>query len=95
MKFPKNSSDPLPENETRVGEVGKTYYGVAQVACALSSYIRHLGFPARAHHLRNEQIFQVPHAVDAGLGEQGRLICHGQVWTQSSAILCNDSPGFG
>jgi len=73
MDYQKIQATLTPENEASVGEVGKTYYGVAQIACALSSYIRQLGFPARAHHLRNEQIFQVPHAVDAGLGEQGRF----------------------
>lgn len=61
------------KNEESLAEVGKTYYEIAQVACALASYIRQLGYPARAHHLRNEQIFHVPHAVDAGLGEQGRI----------------------
>lgn len=55
-----------------IGEVGKSYYEVAQTACALAAYIRHLGYPARAHHLRHDQIIHVPHAVDAGLGEQGR-----------------------
>ncbi len=61
------------KNERNLAEVGKAYYEVAQVAVALASYIRALGYPARAHHLRNEQIFHVPHAVDAGLGEQGRF----------------------
>ena len=59
------------ENEG-LGEIGKSYYEVAQVACALAAYIRQLGYPARAHHLRNDQIMHVPHGVDAGLGEQGR-----------------------
>lgn len=58
-------------NEESLGEVGKTYYEVAQIACALASHIRQLGYSARAHHLRNEQIFHIPHAVDTGLGEQG------------------------
>ena len=61
------------KNERNLAEVGKAYYEVAQVAVALASYVRALGYPARAHHLRNEQIFHVPHAVDAGLGEQGRF----------------------
>jgi len=56
-----------------LGEIGKSYNEVAQIACALAGYIRQLGYPARAHHLRNDQIMHVPHAIDAGLGEQGRF----------------------
>ena len=67
------------ENDWSTGEIGKTYYEVAAIACGLAYYIRYLGFPARAHHLRNEQVFQVPHAVDAGLGEQAR---HGYLMTK-------------
>lgn len=55
-----------------LGEIGKSYNEVAQVACALAAYIRQIGYSARANHLRNDQIMHVPHAVDAGLGEQGR-----------------------
>lgn len=55
-----------------LGEIGKSYYDVALVACTLAAHIRQLGYSARAHHLRNDQIIHVPHAVDAGLGEQGR-----------------------
>jgi len=62
-----------------LGEIGKSYNEVAQVACALAGYIRQLGYPARAHHLRNDQIMHVPHAVDAGLGEQGK---HGFLITE-------------
>jgi reductive dehalogenase len=58
-------------NENSLGEVGKTYYDVAQIACGLAAHLRQVGYSARAHHLRNEQIFHVPHAMDAGLGEQG------------------------
>jgi reductive dehalogenase len=72
MKYP-IIKDALTKNDNGgLGEIGKSYNEVAQVACALGSYIRHLGYPARAHHLRNDQIMHVPHAVDAGLGEQGR-----------------------
>jgi reductive dehalogenase len=72
MDYDKIHTTLTEENEESQGEVGKTYYQVAQIACALAAHIRHLGYSARAHHLRNEQIFQVPHAIDAGLGEQGR-----------------------
>jgi len=60
------------KNQDSVAEIGKTYYELAEISCALAAYIRQLGYPARAHHLRNEQVFLVPHAIDAGLGEQGR-----------------------
>jgi reductive dehalogenase len=59
-------------NEESLGEIGKTYFELAQISCAVAAYIRQLGYSARAHHIRNEQVFHVPHAVDAGLGEQGR-----------------------
>jgi reductive dehalogenase len=61
------------KDNASLGEIGKSYNEVAQMACALAGYIRHLGYEARAHHLRNDQIMHVPHAVDAGLGEQGRF----------------------
>jgi len=73
MNFDQIQATLTERNEESLGEVGKTYYEIAQIACALAAYIRQLGYPARAHHLRNEQIFHVPHAVDAGLGEQGRF----------------------
>jgi len=72
MDYHKVHTTLTERNEENEGEVGRTYFEVARTACALAAYIRHLGYPARAHHLRNEQVFQVPHAVDAGLGEQGR-----------------------
>ncbi|MBM4330678.1 MAG: 4Fe-4S dicluster domain-containing protein [Deltaproteobacteria bacterium] len=61
------------KDNASLGEIGKSYNEVAQIACALAGYIRQMGHPARAHHLRNDQIMHVPHAVDAGLGEQGRF----------------------
>jgi len=73
MNFDRINTTLTDKNDESLGEVGKTYYEIAQIACALASYIRQLGYLARAHHLRNEQIFHVPHAVDAGLGEQGRF----------------------
>jgi reductive dehalogenase len=73
MRFDKVQTTLTEKNEENLAEVGKTYYEIAQVACAVASHIRQMGFPARAHHLRNEQVFHIPHAVDAGLGEQGRF----------------------
>ncbi len=53
-------------------EVGRVYALSALVATQLATYIRALGWPARAHHLRNYGVLVVPVAVDAGLGELGR-----------------------
>lgn len=53
-------------------EVGRVYARSALVADHLAFYIRALGWPARAHHMRNYGVLVVPVAVDAGLGELGR-----------------------
>jgi len=53
-------------------EVGRAYVKAGQTAIALAAYLRELGWPARAHTVRNEQVLQVPLAVAAGLGELGR-----------------------
>ncbi|MBI4320399.1 MAG: reductive dehalogenase [Chloroflexi bacterium] len=53
-------------------EVGLTYADVAKLVCHLAAYIRELGYPARAHHFRQEEVLQVPLAIKAGLGELGR-----------------------
>jgi len=56
------------------GAEGTLVYNRAAVAaCQLAAYIRELGWPARAHHEREEEVLQVPLAVEAGLGELGRL----------------------
>jgi reductive dehalogenase len=53
-------------------EVGRVYALSALITTQLAAYIRALGWPARAHHLRNYGVLVVPVAVDAGLGELGR-----------------------
>lgn len=53
-------------------EVGRVYARSALVACQLAAFIRSLGYPARAHHVRNYCVLMVPVAVDAGLGELAR-----------------------
>lgn len=53
-------------------EIGRAYALGALVATQLAAYIRALGWPARAHHLRNYGVAVVPVALDAGLGELGR-----------------------
>lgn len=52
---------------------GAAYARAAMAAVQLAAYIRGLGYSARAHHLRDYQVLSVPVAVDAGLGELGRL----------------------
>lgn len=51
----------------------QTYNRAAVTACQLAGVIREMGYPAKAHHERSEEILQVPVAVAAGLGELGRL----------------------
>lgn len=55
------------------GEGALVYNKAAVVACQVAAYIRELGYPAKAHHEREEEVLQVPIAVEAGLGELGRL----------------------
>jgi reductive dehalogenase len=45
----------------------------AYIATQLAAYIANLGYPATASHLRHYDTVLVPLAVDAGLGELGRL----------------------
>jgi reductive dehalogenase len=53
-------------------EIGRVYAASALAAVELGKYIRALGYPARAHHLRNYCVLLVPVAVDAALGQLGR-----------------------
>jgi reductive dehalogenase len=53
-------------------EVGRVYARSALVSVQLGRFIRELGYPARAHHVRNYGIMVVPAAVDCGLGELAR-----------------------
>ena len=53
-------------------EVGRGYLRAGFTAVTLAAYIRELGWPARAHTVRDEQVLHVPLAVLAGLGELGR-----------------------
>jgi len=45
----------------------------AYIATQLAAYVANLGYPATANHLRHYDAVLVPLAVDAGLGELGRL----------------------
>lgn len=56
-----------------VVESMRNYAKGAYVATQLAAYITSLGYPATANHLRHYDAVLVPLAVDAGLGEAGRL----------------------
>jgi len=53
-------------------DILKNYLHLANIVGTLASYIRSLGYSARAHDLCNYQILITPVAIDAGLGELGR-----------------------
>ncbi|MBI2849186.1 MAG: 4Fe-4S dicluster domain-containing protein [Chloroflexi bacterium] len=52
---------------------GMGYGEEAKVACVLARHIQHMGYEARAHPSANEQVLKIPLAIDAGLGELGRM----------------------
>ena len=72
MDFHRIQSTLSARNDEALGEIGKTYYELARFPARLPLTSGKLGYSAKAHHVRNEQVLQVPQAVDAGLGEQGR-----------------------
>jgi len=53
-------------------EVGRVYAESVLASVQLARFIRSLGYPARAHHMRNYLILAVPVAVDSGIGELAR-----------------------
>lgn len=54
-------------------EIGFTYQKAAMLSCQLAGFIRECGYSAMAHHHRRDYVVHVPIAIDAGLGELGRL----------------------
>jgi reductive dehalogenase len=66
---PLTRTTPSPVSDLVVGQV---YARSALASVQLARYIRALGYPARAHHIRNYGVLVVPVAVDAGLGELAR-----------------------
>jgi len=52
--------------------IGRAYFQLGALAVLLARYIRMMGYPARAHIIRNYQVIVPPVAVDAGVGEFGR-----------------------
>ncbi len=51
----------------------RDYAQGAHIAVQLAAFIANLGYSATANHLRHYECLMVPLAVDAGLGELGRL----------------------
>lgn len=49
------------------------YSHSAFISCIVASYIRKLGYPARAHHARNYQVVVPPILLWAGMGEMCRI----------------------
>jgi reductive dehalogenase len=61
-----------PHTPTTIASMGNYAQG-AYIATQLAAFIANLGYSATAHHLRHYDFVMVPLAVDAGLGECGRL----------------------
>jgi len=61
-----------PHSPTTIASMGNYARG-AFVATQLAAFIANLGYSATANHLRHYDALLVPLAVDAGLGEAGRL----------------------
>jgi reductive dehalogenase len=61
-----------PHTPTTIASMGNYAQG-AFIATQLAAFISNLGYSATANHLRHYDTLLVPLAVDAGLGETGRL----------------------
>jgi reductive dehalogenase len=83
---------PLPPAST---ETAIEYMRIADIAICLATYIKNLGYAARAHLDGNYQVLATAVAHDAGLGELGRL---GLIITPShgprvrTAVVTTDIP---
>lgn len=53
-------------------EIMRVYNKLATISTMLAGYIRSLGYPARAHVVSNYQVFCIPIAIEAGMGQLGR-----------------------
>ena len=56
-----------------ITESSHKYLETAKIAVILANFIRSLGYEARAHVDGNYRVMAIPIAVDAGLGELGRI----------------------
>jgi len=54
-------------------EIGIAYQKAALMCCQLAGFIRECGYSAMGHHHRRDYVIHVPIAIEAGLGELGRL----------------------
>jgi reductive dehalogenase len=63
---------PAPHTPTSI-ESMHNYAKGAYISVQVSSFIANLGYSATANHLRHYDALMVPLAVDAGLGELGRM----------------------
>ncbi len=61
-----------PHTPTTIASMGNYAQG-AYIATQLAGFIANLGYSATAHHLRHYDFVMVPLAIDAGLGQYGRL----------------------
>ncbi|MBC8463995.1 MAG: reductive dehalogenase [Deltaproteobacteria bacterium] len=61
-----------PHTPTTIASMGNYAKG-AYIAVQVAAYIANLGYSSTANHLRHYDMALVPLAVDAGLGELGRL----------------------
>jgi len=61
-----------PHTPTTIASMGNYARG-AYISTQLAAFVANLGYAASAHHLRHYDMLLVPLAVDAGLGECGRL----------------------
>ncbi len=61
-----------PHTPTTIASMGNYALG-AYISTQLAAFIANLGYSASAHHLRHYDLLMVPLAVDAGLGECGRM----------------------
>ena len=70
MDFERMASAPSVESGA---EAARVYYELGEATLRLAEHIRSLGYHAYAHHpLGAGRLVQVPYAIAAGLGEQGR-----------------------
>jgi ferredoxin len=58
---------------SEIMEMMRVYTILAKASVTLASYIRSLGYPARAHNLRNYLVLCIPIAIEAGMGELSRM----------------------
>jgi reductive dehalogenase len=68
-----------PHTPTTIASMGNYAKG-AYISTQLAGFVANLGYSASTHHLRHYDMLMVPLAVDAGLGECGRL---GYLMTQN------------